>query len=932
MKRLVGAVILLSIVACNNTKDPLFGGVDPGYWLLGPYRMSVYVNDPGIDAQTMRDLKVDQRLVDLIGDAKYTVDLATYNLGKQSIINAVILAHERGVKVRMVGDVDEGATDGYRAIEAYRQIPFSLGNSAAIQHNKFAVVDKTFLFMGTGNHTDSDLLRNNNNFMVLESESLAKEYTREFEQMFYGRFGGTKVPGVHQVRQHYVNFTPIELYFSPYDGDAAMRRMVELVDGAQREVQFMIFAYTHDDLSAAMIRAARRGVLVRGIHDSTFIRGTSEEAPRLYSAGQWLPTGPFNREDGNENTSILGVSAHGGKLHCKTLIIDGSIVSTGSFNWSTNAVDNNDENMIVVQSPFVAAELQKQWENVWAVSHPITDQLDHPSGQAANPGDVVISEVMWAGSYNAAGDSASDDDWIELRNMTNHSIDLSHWSISWDNAGVSNYPIPDEFNWFEASVHTRHRSSGRLIMPANGYFLLKNVNGAIASGVEDNKISGTKGFALDSGSFKLRLYDLTMQLIDEAGNGDPPLSGKLEGTLSRTFSMERFFYPTGHPLAGRALPGSSVGSWYTSNGNNSASGATLAGTGLIDADFRQCDAGGFNCTIGTPNYSGSNSAAASNAFGGINSVQNVPIDAYSTSSTTATIQMRWGMAAVPFVNCAAGCGGLCTSTTLDPNDPSKVLVGTVAQTPGAICTLTVSGGTSDVSNPNGSGFAAGGTISLEGHGNPQAQVQIYQVAVANCSSEDVVTIRALTSGTLHNLGIYYYDSFSPNPVLLYRMHDVPILAGQFVYVRLDRPNASSEDNLLGSNPTINIADAAGVNTTCGGTLTSGLTEANTYEVYSQKNGMSGTDGIVMISYDLNLPPMDAMCYSNGDGDIATGLMEGGFRTLFRYGSSVYNISAYPVDTVNDFQVQSSCSIFTGGSANYLQRTTDTNRGSDFVQM
>lgn len=924
-------VLLFLVIACSNNKDPLFGG-DPGYWLLGPYRMSIYVNDPGINEQTMRDLKVDQRMVDLINDAEYSVDLATYNLGKQSIINAVILAHERGIKVRMVGDVDEGATDGYRAIEAYRQIPFSTGNSGAIQHNKFAIIDKKYLFMGTGNHTDSDLLRNNNNFMAIESESLAREYTREFEQMFYGRFGSTKVPGVNQVRTHMVNFTPIELYFSPYDGDQAMRRMVELIDGAQREVQFMIFAYTHDDLSAAMIRAARRGVLVRGIHDFTFIRGTSEEAPRLYSAGSFLPTGPFNREDGNENTSILGVSAHGGKLHTKTLIVDGAIVSTGSFNWSTNAVDNNDENMMVVHSPFVAQELQKQWETVWANSRPIDGTLSHISGEPANPGDVVISEVMWAGSYNAAGDSASDDDWIELRNMTNRSIDLSHWSISWDAAGVSNYPIPDEFNWFEASVHTRHRSLGKLVMPPNGYFLLKSVNGAIAVGVEDNKISGTKNFALDSGSFKIRLYDLTMRLIDEAGNGDPPISGKLEGTLSRTFSMERFFYPTGHPLAGQPLPGAAIGSWYTSNGNNSTTGAGLAGTGLIDADYRQCDAGGFNCTIGTPNYSGSSSAVASLAFSGINNVQNIPIDAYSTGANSAVIQMRWGMASVPFVNCAAACGGLCTSTALDPNDPSKVLVGTASQTPGGICTLTVGAGTSDVSNPNGTGFAVGGTISLEGHGNANAQVQIYQVAPANCSSEDVVTIRALTSGTLHNLGIYYYDSFSPNPVLLYRMHDVPVTAGQFVYIRLDRPNATSEDNLLGSNPTININDAAVVNTTCGGTWTAGLTEANSYEVYSQKNGISSTDGIIMVSYDLNQAPMDAMCYSNGDGDIATGLMEGGFRTLFRFGSSVYNVSSYPVDTVNDFSVQSSCSIFTGTSSNYLQRTTDTNRGSDFVQM
>ncbi|HNJ34822.1 MAG TPA: phospholipase D-like domain-containing protein, partial [Leptospiraceae bacterium] len=120
MKRYL-IVSVLFLAACKNTHDPLFGLGDPGYFLLGPNRLSVYFNDPGVDEQTMHDKKVDMRLVDLINDAKKTVDIAVYNLGRQTIIDALILAHERGVKVRMVGDVDEGATDGYRQIEFYRQ-------------------------------------------------------------------------------------------------------------------------------------------------------------------------------------------------------------------------------------------------------------------------------------------------------------------------------------------------------------------------------------------------------------------------------------------------------------------------------------------------------------------------------------------------------------------------------------------------------------------------------------------------------------------------------------------------------------------------------------------------------------------------------------------------------------------------------------------
>lgn len=927
MKKLA-LLSVLFLFACSNTKDPFFAVGDPGFWLLGPYRLSVYFNDPGVDESTMRDKKVDQRLVDLITDAEKTVDLAVYNLGRQSIIDAVILAHERGVRVRMVGDVDEAATDGYRKIEFYRQIPFALGNATGIQHNKFAVVDNKYMFMGTGNYSDSDLMRNNNNFMVIESETLAREYTREFDQMFYGRFAGTKVPAITQQRLHYVNMTPIELYFSPYDGNEAIRRMVEIVDNAQVQVQFMIFAYTHDELSAAMIRAARRGVLVRGIHDSTFIVGTSEEAPRLYSAGNYMSTGPFNRKDGNENTSILGVAAHGGKLHTKTMIVDGSIVCTGSFNWSTNAVDNNDENMLVIHSPFVAAELQQQWENVWAVSTAMSGPLKHVSGEPASPGDIVISEIMWAGSYDSAGQYTNDDDWIELRNMTSRTIDLSHWSINWDTEGFINYPLPDEYNWYEPSVHTRHRSLGRLTIPPNGYFILTNANAAIPTDSGDNKLSGTKTFNLDSGSFKVRLYDNTMRLIDEAGNGDPPLSGKQDGVNRRTFSMERFF-----TAGGVALPGAAVGSWYTSNGDNDTAAGTLGGTGILDSNYKFCDFANDNCTIGTPNYSGSSSAVASTAFGGINNELNRPIDAYSTGTQSAVIQMRWALTSLGVLNCTAGCVSACGSYNLDPSDPSKILLNTTGQSSGALCTINVIPGSS---NDITGGFAAGGNISFEGHGTSPATFKIHMVAPANCSSEDVIVLQAQTSGTMQNLGVYYYDSFTPNPQLLYRMHDAYITAGQYVYVRLDLPNNLSEDNLIGSNPTINMGDATAMGnctTPAAGTPNlATLGDANTYEVFSQKAGISSTDGAIFISYNLSGAPMDLMCYTNGDGDMAEGLMMGGMRSIFRMGTSVYNLPSFPVDTVNDYEVQTACSRFTGTSSNYLQRTTDTNRGSDFTQM
>ena len=927
---LLASLLLPGLFSCYNRKAIQFG--DPGFLLTGSHRLSVYYNDPGTDHFTGTDKKIDLELIKLMEDAETSVDMAVYNLSRASIIEALENAERRDIRVRMVGDVDEVVTDGYRSI-LRTDIPFSLGNTSAIQHNKFAVIDNKYVFMGTGNMTDSGFLRNNNNYLIIESESLAGVYTKEFEQMFYGRYGAKKAPFTSNFN-HQVDFTPMEIYFSPYNGQDAMDRIIKLVNEARHEIQYMIFAFTHDELDTALIRAARRGVLVRGIHDSTFIRGVSEEAPRLYSAGLNIPTGPFVREDGNEHTAIMGVSSHGGKLHTKSIIIDGQIVCTGSFNWSTNAVENNDENMLVVHSALVAHELQQQWEKAWEISKPISNQLRHPSGDAANYGDVVISEIMWAGSYGTGDTSPnSTDDWIELYNTTDHDIDISHWGITWDSSENKIYPLPDEYNWYQPGVATRHQYRGRLIIPAKGYFLLKSQNESIET--EDNKISGTKSFDLNTSSLHVRLYDVTMNLIDEAGNGDPPFAGKIDNVNKRVYSMERFFYPADHPQAGKPLPGASPGSWYTSNGNGKTgiSGTCdvtrVCGTGQIGDDYKQG-------TIATPNYSGNSSspATASRASGGIHQHLNTPVAAYSTGTNEAVIQMRWALIDTPRVDSITICGGVdCPSVRLDPTDSSRIIVQTLGQTPGAHYTLKVyGGGAGDTSKIDVTGgYIYGGIVGFEGHGNDRARMLVTKVAPAITGSEDYIELTAQSSGTLYNLGIYYYDFFSPTPILLYRMADVPIAQGQKVLLTLDKPLTKSDDRLAVDQCVIGTlpSDDCYAVTTATYDIDNGT--AGQWDVYSSVPGIISSDGIIFASYDLAGNPEDMMCYSNRDGDIPEGLMTGGFRTMYRFPSSVFNLNVFPVDGYNDFEVQSQCSDFAGGTGGaYLIRTGNAKTGADFT--
>ncbi|MCB1308499.1 MAG: hypothetical protein KDK30_09980, partial [Leptospiraceae bacterium] len=395
------------------------------------------------------------------------------------------------------------------------------------------------------------------------------------------------------------------------------------------------------------------------------------------------------------------------------------------------------------------------------------------------------------------------------------------------------------------------------------------------------------------------------------------------------YSIERFFYPSGHPQAGKALPGSAVGSWYTSNGNDQT-GGNLAGLGQLNSTFRTCNASGQQCTIGTPNYSGNASSKVnpSTATGGENALTNIPVAAWSTGTNSATVQMRWAMQAAPTV-----AGGSCACTaSLNPSDPSQLLVSTQAQTSGTTYTFNV-GTATDITG----GTSTAGSISYTGRGQSRAQVQIYRVYPQQSSSEDIVVLRALTSGSLYNLGIYFYDFSGPNPILFHRMRDVSVTAGQFIQLTVDKScsvpcgvaSVTSEDVRVGSSPSFSIT--ANPNSATAGNIDStGLASNATWEVFSSVPGMSSTDGIIFISYSLSESPMDLMCYSNRDGDVSFGLMLGGFRSLNAFGSSVYPF-IYPVDNANDSAVQGRCSLWpSSGSGDYLQRVQDTNSAGDFV--
>ena len=145
------------------------------------------------------------------------------------------------------------------------------------------------------------------------------------------------------------------------------------------EVAVYDFRLTDTDLAAtvvdALTGAAKRGVTVRLAYDagkpttgtaSMFARLAADPAPS--GTAQWVAN-----NFGNSDVQIHAITAPSGQLmHSKFVVRDGakaaatSAVWTGSANWTDDAWTLQENNIITVSSPAVAAAYMTDFEQLWA--------------------------------------------------------------------------------------------------------------------------------------------------------------------------------------------------------------------------------------------------------------------------------------------------------------------------------------------------------------------------------------------------------------------------------------------------------------------------------------------------------------------------------------------------------------------------------------
>ena len=346
-------------------------------------------------------------ILDHINNAQQTVDVAVYNINRPEFVEALVAAHNRGVRVRYVASESTANV----ALVPPPPFPVVYGNTNAIMHNKFVVIDadvtnKAWVLSGSMNWTTGNIENDNNNILWIQDQSLARGYEIEFEEMWGSdgvnpiaanqRFGSSKKNNTPH--RYIVGTIPVESWFSPSDN--VTDRIVEMINTANSSAEFALFSFTKNEPGNALIeKFTNENVAVRGIIDN--INDVGSE--------YW-----FLKQQG------IPVSAHtqSGDLHHKYAVIDAQLASsdptvlTGSHNWSLTAETQNDENTLVIHDVDIAklykAEFEQRFEE-----NPVPVQEPAIEGLQIYPNPVSDAFVIRSEEW-----TADQDGWIQIWTIT----------------------------------------------------------------------------------------------------------------------------------------------------------------------------------------------------------------------------------------------------------------------------------------------------------------------------------------------------------------------------------------------------------------------------------------------------------------------------------------------------------------------------------
>lgn len=260
---------------------------------------------------------------------------------------------------------------------------------SGLMHHKFLIADQRWVVTGSANFTLSGIhgdaaetssRGNANSLLKIDSPDLAKQMTAEFNIMWGdgpagqpdSQFGLDKP--TRSVQEIVLDQGNMMLQFSPSSTrdpwpTSVNGLIAKILSQANKRIDIALFVFSEQALANQLESQSDGGVSLRVLIDPSFIYRSYSEALDLRGETLLNKSCQVEAENRPWKNSIDSVRSPqlqpGDKLHHKFAVIDEKTVIVGSQNWSHAANTINDETLMVVHSPTVAAHFNREFERLY---------------------------------------------------------------------------------------------------------------------------------------------------------------------------------------------------------------------------------------------------------------------------------------------------------------------------------------------------------------------------------------------------------------------------------------------------------------------------------------------------------------------------------------------------------------------------------------
>jgi len=130
---------------------------------------------------------IRDQIIKRINLSKSSIDIAVYSFTTGEIAQALVSAHRRGVKVRVIRDkVQSSNKHDENGFLKKNGIPVLIlsGKGRGLMHSKFAVFDVKEVLTGSYNWTENAEKFNYENAVFIDDEKVINSFEKEFEGMW----------------------------------------------------------------------------------------------------------------------------------------------------------------------------------------------------------------------------------------------------------------------------------------------------------------------------------------------------------------------------------------------------------------------------------------------------------------------------------------------------------------------------------------------------------------------------------------------------------------------------------------------------------------------------------------------------------------------------------------------------------------------------